>query len=166
MKRGLILSDPHCGNIGGLTPPGFTVVEEVRAIQETFWNWFTTTLDKYRPFDFVLGLGDFTDGEGKKGTLDTAYSNVRKQAEAAAAIFRMAGVDGKHLFLVRGTPFHSVGPGEYEDKIADDLGCSIKDTQKLDIEGWKGPHPPRGGPLGYFLRAGHPHPEGARPHGA
>ena len=136
-RRGLVLADTHCGGIGGLTPPGYTIVEEVRTIQETFWKWFTESLERYAPFDFVLGLGDFTDGEGKKGTLDTAYSNVKKQAEAAAKILRYTEVDPKYIYLVRGTPFHSNGPCEYEDAIGKELGCSVEDTQKREIEGWK-----------------------------
>lgn len=84
-----------------------------------------------------MACGDLTDGEGKKGTLGTAFSDVRKQARAAVACIQVAGVPANCTFLVRGTPFHSNGPSEYEDKIADDLNCSIKDVQKLEIEGWR-----------------------------
>jgi predicted phosphodiesterase len=136
MKRGIIISDTHCGNKWGLTAEGY-LTDENREIQIIFWNWFSKNVAKYGPYDFLLGLGDFTDGEGKKGVLDTTITDVNKQAECAEKILLETHVDPKCMYLVRGTPFHSNGSGEYEDKIAVDLGCSIKDTQKIEIEGWK-----------------------------
>jgi len=136
-RRGVVISDPHCGNIGGLVSPDYFGDSFIRKSQEIFYNWYETTLDKYGPFDFCLGLGDFTDGEGKKGTLDTLFSDVRKQAKCAASLLLRTGVDPSLIFLVRGTPFHSNGVCEYEDAVAEEIGCSIKDVQKLDILGWK-----------------------------
>lgn len=135
--RLLVISDTHCGATSGLTPPGYWH-EELAAIQKPFWTWFQTNIKKYGPFDALLGLGDFVDGEGKKGTLDTAITDVRKQAEAAAEVLRSTGVQNKRMLLVRGTPFHTAGATEYEDILADLLpGCLLKNVQKLDIEGWK-----------------------------
>lgn len=111
--------------------------DDLREVQGTFWKWYTDGIAAYGPFDFAIACGDLTDGEGKKGTLGTAFSDVRKQARAAVECLRATGVPESRMFLVRGSPFHSNGPAEYEDKIADDLGCSIKDVQKLDIEGWR-----------------------------
>jgi hypothetical protein len=136
MKRGLIISDIHAGNKWGLTAPGYRT-DENREIQEIFWNWYVMHLKKYKPFDFCIGLGDFTDGEGKKGILDTSIPDINKQAECASKAILESGVKSEHIYLVRGTPFHSNGTSEYEDKIATDIGCTIKDTQKVEIEGWK-----------------------------
>ena len=135
--RLLVISDTHCGATSGLTPPGFWH-EELAAIQKPFWTWFQTNIKKYGPFDALLGLGDFVDGEGKKGTLDTAITDVGKQAQAAAFILGLLGVPNERIYLVRGTPFHTDGTTFYEDKIAEYLpGVSIKNVQKLNIEGWK-----------------------------
>lgn len=136
-KRGIVLADIHAGNLGGLVSPDYYGDSFVRPMQEIFWKWYTDNLVKYGPFDFCLGLGDFTDGEGKKGTLDTLFTDVRKQAKCAASVIRETRVDPSLIFLVRGSPFHSNGPCEYEDAVAEELDCSIKDTQKLDILGWK-----------------------------
>jgi hypothetical protein len=136
MKRGIIIADPHCGGVGGLTPPGF-MVGWMEEIQTTFWNWYVDKLSAYGPFDFAIGGGDYTDGEGKKGTLGTVITDVRKQAQAAARVFEETGVPSRHIYLARGTPFHTNGASEYEDKVADDLSCSIKDVQKIEVEGWK-----------------------------
>ena len=136
-KRGIVISDTHCGNVGGLVSPEYFGDSFIRPTQEKFWNWYTSTIDRYGPFDFCLGLGDFTDGEGKKGSLDTLFTDVRKQAKCAASVIERAGVDPSLTFLVRGSPFHSNGPCEYEDAVAEEIGCSIKDVQKLDILGWK-----------------------------
>ena len=135
-KRVAILSDPHCGGVGGLTPPGY-MVDWLQEVQTIFWNWFTYNLPRYGPYNAVIGAGDFTDGEGKKGTLGTAFSDVRKQAEAAIECLEQTGVDPAYWYLVRGTPFHSNGSAEYEDHISDLVNCSIKDVQKIEIEGWK-----------------------------
>lgn len=137
MKRGLIISDTHNGSFWGLNPPGFMDDDPViRKIQETFWKWFTDKIKQLGPFDFCFGLGDFTDGEGKKGTLDTQYSDVRKQALASVNVFKATGVVPEYIYLVRGTPFHTSGTHEYEDTIADKLGCSIENVQRKKIEGW------------------------------
>ena len=136
MKRGLILSDLHCGGVGGLAPPGFRV-DWLSDSQSVFWDWYITNLDRYGPFDFLICAGDLTDGEGKKSTLGTVITDVGKQAEAAAECLRATGVDPNYLYIVRGTPFHSNGATEYEDAVARELGASIKDTQKVEVEGWK-----------------------------
>lgn len=135
--RLLILSDTHCGATSGLTPPQF-FHEELKSVQFPFWKWFGESVRKYGPYDAVLGLGDMVDGEGKKGTLDTAITDVGKQAQAAAFILGLLNVPNDRIYLVRGTPFHSDGATFYEDKIAEYLpGVSIKNVQKLNIEGWK-----------------------------
>lgn len=136
MKRGVIVSDLHCGGVGGLSPPDYRV-DWLRESEETFWSWYAQALAEHGPYDFLIGAGDFTDGEGKKGTLGTAYSDVRKQAKAAARCLVETGVSPARMYLTRGTPFHSNGAAEYEDQIADDLGCSIKDTQRIEVEGFK-----------------------------
>lgn len=135
--KGVIISDTHCGATSGLTAPGF-MQDDLADIQVPFWDWFTEQIAEYGRFDFLLGLGDFTDGEGKKGTMDTAFSDIRKQARCAAAVLEATGVPNNRMYLVRGTPFHSAGSSEYEDTIADLLpGSSIANVQRLDIEGWK-----------------------------
>lgn len=136
MKRGIILSDTHCGNIGGLVPVGH-MQDDYRATQIPFWNWFERSVSEYGPFDFAICVGDLVDGEGKKGTLDTIATSIDKQAEWAADILRFLDIDSEHVYLVRGTPFHTNGACEYENKIAEALNCSIADTQKLEIEGWR-----------------------------
>lgn len=136
MRRGIIISDTHCGGVGGLTPPGF-MTDEYRGMQMKFWNWYLQQLERYGPYDFLIGVGDFTDGEGKKGTLSTLITDVRKQALAAEECLLATEVPAEKMYLVRGTPLHTNGNSEYEDKIADDLGCAIADVQRLEIEGWK-----------------------------
>lgn len=136
MKRGIIIADNHAGSVGGLHGPGFQQ-DDMQYIQKTFWDWFTKNVDKYGPYDFLIGVGDFTDGEGKKGSLGTLFTDIRKQADAAELVLTYPKVNPKYMYLVRGTAFHTTGASEYEDKIADDLGCSIKDVQKIEIEGWK-----------------------------
>jgi len=136
MRKILFLADLHCGNIAGIAPPGYRS-DAVREIQETFWNWYVKELAANAPYDGIFVMGDVVDGEGKKGTLDTFETNIQRQAEAAALVIQEAHVDPEHIWMVRGTPFHTNGVLEYEDITAKILGCSIKNVQKREIEGWK-----------------------------
>ena len=136
MRKVLFLADLHCGNIAGIAPPGYRS-DAVREIQETFYDWYTRELHAHGPYDAVFVMGDVVDGEGKKGTLDTFETNIQRQAEAAALVIQEACVDPEYIWMVRGTPFHTNGVLEYEDITADILGCSIKNVQKREIEGWK-----------------------------
>ena len=136
MRKILFLADLHCGNIAGIAPPGYRS-DAVREIQETFWDWFTRELEAHGPYDGLFVMGDVVDGEGKKGTLDTFETNIKRQAEASAEVIRMANVPADKIWMVRGTPFHTNGVLEYEDLVADILQCSIKNVQKRTVEGWK-----------------------------
>lgn len=134
MKRGLLIADLHCGNIGGLVHPDF-YHEEHRENQEAFWDWFSAAVKKWGPFDFLIADGDLTDGEGKKGTMDTIMPNVNNQIKCATRIIESLNIPADKIFLVRGTPFHTNGVLEYEDAIAAALDCSIKSTQKIKVDG-------------------------------
>lgn len=136
MKRGIILSDIHAGSICGLTPPNWWR-SDLMGIQKPFWDWFSRRVKAAGPFDFLLSLGDAVEGEGKKGTLGHLTTDVRIQAQMAMHVMGETGVAPNRWYLVRGTPYHTNGACEYEDKIADDAGCSIKNVQKLNIDGWK-----------------------------
>lgn len=134
MARILVTSDYHCGNVGGLAPPGYQV-DWAAKVQSTFWKWWVSEIARYGPYDHHLVLGDLVDGEGKKGTLDTVITDVGLQAEAAAKILASTGVAPDKTYLTRGTPFHTNGALEYEDLVADEYGCDVKSVQKLKIGG-------------------------------
>jgi len=136
MRKILFLADLHCGNIAGIAPPGYRC-DAVREIQEIFWDWYIRELATNGPYDACFVMGDVVDGEGKKGTLDTFETNIKRQAEAAALVIQEAHVPPEYIYMVRGTPFHTNGVLEYEDITADILKCSIKNVQKREIEGWK-----------------------------
>ena len=135
MSKILVVTDPHCGSTAGLTPPEF-FHKDLEAIEVPFWEWYSTTVPAHGPYDMLIALGDLTDGEGKKGTLDTSITDPRKQAHAAALVLKVANVPTDKIFIVRGTPFHSSGVTEYEDMIREYLpGVSIKNTQRLCVNG-------------------------------
>lgn len=136
MRKVLFIADTHCGNVAGLAPPGYRC-DKLRDLQEQFYSWFVAERNKYGPYDACVALGDLTDGEGKKGTLDTFETDIKRQQEAAALIIADCGVPADKIFIVRGTPFHTNGALEYEDRVAEIVGCSIKDVQKIEVEGWK-----------------------------
>ena len=136
MKRGIIISDTHCGAIGGLTAPRYWQ-EQIKPMQEMFWNWYLRQINKYNARDFLICPADLTEGEGKKGQLGIILTNIKDQADCASIVLDATGVPHDKMYLVRGTPFHVNSVLEYEDLVASNLGASIEDVQRLEIEGWK-----------------------------
>lgn len=138
MRKVLFLADLHCGNDAGIAPPTRDFLSpNTGYIQETFWNWYDPEIKKYGPYDAVFVMGDVTDGEGKKGTMDTYLTKMDRQADCAAEVISRVGVDPQYIYMVRGTPFHTNGVLEYEDLVANKLGCPVANVQKREIEGWK-----------------------------
>lgn len=139
MRKILFFSDSHCGNDAGLSPIDDSFLSpNTRDIQIAFYEWFYRSIKENGPYDGMFALGDLTDGEGKKGQLDTYLTNVDKQADCAASIIDGIGIERNHIWLVRGTPFHTAGVLEYEDLVAQKLGggCTVENIAKRRIEGW------------------------------
>lgn len=131
-KRVLVLSDLHCGASAGLTPPKWQF-EELALLQVPLWNWYKAEVQKIGPVDMLVVNGDMVDGEGKKETLDQITTDVGKQIKMAIACLEI--VKAKQIVMTYGTPFHTVGSFDYEEPIAEHFGCSIRDTQKVRVNG-------------------------------
>lgn len=138
MRKILFFADSHCGNDAGLALPTRDYLSpNTGEIQEEFWKWFDEAITTRGPFDGSFIMGDVVDGEGKKGTLDTYLTNIQRQADCAAEILEYLKIPPDKMWMVRGTPFHTNSVLEYEDLVANRLGCSIQNVQKREIEGWK-----------------------------
>jgi hypothetical protein len=128
-----LMGDTHCGNLLGLTPPGWWNAEQTPPTQRPMWEWYTEELKRIGPVDVLVLNGDLVDGEGKKETIGLLTTDIDEQAAIARAC--VEPVKYKRCFLTYGTPFHTVGTGSYEKRIADALGAPITDTLLLSVGG-------------------------------
>jgi predicted phosphodiesterase len=136
MKRILWLSDPHGGHRVGLTPPSWQypldhAMSKVAELQRALWDFFTRSVDKYKPYDAVIVVGDVTDGSGaRSGGTELLTTDGNKQAEIAAEIIRYA--ECPEIFMVRGTPYHcTIGGTSLEDTVA-----SMVEAREIKDIGW------------------------------
>lgn len=134
MKRILALGDTHCGNLLGLTPPGWLCAESPPT-QAPMWAWYLEQVKAIGPVDVLVVNGDAVDGEGKKETLGHLTTDIDKQVDIAAAC--LEPIKAKRTFLTFGTGFHVVGASNYERRLAERLGAPIADTTLLETEGMR-----------------------------
>src|SRR5467141_3428442 len=96
MKRGICVSDLHCGSIYGLLPPSFETFEGVLRLpnpgQEYLWRcWddFTNRAGRFSP-DFIIVNGDLLDGmqQKNKGS-ELALNAPFDQSRAAVETLRL-----------------------------------------------------------------------------
>lgn len=130
-KKVLVLSDLHCGNILGLTPPSY--YNEFSGIQEIGWKFFVDGMKKLGKVDLCVVNGDAVDGPGKKDSLCHITTNVATQRKMAIECLRQVKTD-KFIF-VRGTGFHVTTDHEIEDDIAYHFRAEIYDERKIDVNG-------------------------------
>ena len=63
MKKGIVLSDLHCGSLVGLTPPEM-ILPEMERTQLPLWEWYVNEIENIGEVDFAVGNGDLVDGPG------------------------------------------------------------------------------------------------------
>ena len=134
MFRLLVISDMHCGNVSGLTPPEYWRAD-LQETQKPFWDFYTGAIDQIGPVDAVVCNGDAIDGPGRKGTTHHLTTDVGTQAEMAARVIEYPKT--KRKFIVRGTGFHVDGDTAYEDYVAAQFGIDAQDELRLEAHGRK-----------------------------
>lgn len=67
-KRGIILSDTHCGAFNGLTPPDHQK-PKFKDLSMPMWERYIQIVKKIGDVDILISNGDMVDGEGKKITV-------------------------------------------------------------------------------------------------
>lgn len=144
MKRILIVADTHCGHRAGLTPPEwhYKVPEDAprgirkRAEQrETLWNWFAKNVKAQGKFHALIHLGDCIDGKGERseGT-ELITSDREEQCRMAAQCIKFA--NAAHVYMVRGTPYHTGAGEDWEDIVAKEVGAAkIEDEGHYEVNG-------------------------------
>ena len=127
--RLLACSDPHCGHVGGLAPPGWTVSEKAYpgwpAARRETWNRWRGILKAYGPFDAGLFLGDGIDGRGEKDWgADCTLPDQIKQAECLAECLAAVPFRGgrPRWAAVFGTDYHTGRCEQFEGLAYDAIG--------------------------------------------
>lgn len=132
MKRGIVVSDLHCGSIYGLLPPNFEtfdgVLKPLNAGQEYLWRcWddFSLRASKFDP-DFAIVNGDVMDGQQQKNK-GSELSLISSQDQTSAAFETLKYLKARlrpdcKWYFTQGTPYHVGHWGEAEEAVAITLG--------------------------------------------
>lgn len=140
-KRVLAIADSHCGHQVGLTPPEFSPppinerAEKFYNVRKDLWDFFSASVDSFRPFDILILNGDAIDGKGERsGATELITSDRKAQVDIARAVIDF--VRAKKIRLIYGTPYHT-GQGEDWEDILDALtkGAEIGGHEWLSING-------------------------------
>ena len=138
-KRGLVVSDFHCGHKVGFTPPKYDFEMErnknLYKMRRTIWDWTYKQSKKYGPYDFMIVNGDCIDGKGARSG-GTELLEVDRNVQCQMAIDSIKKFDVPRVFLSYGTPYHVGVEEDYEDIIAQRVGAEkIGGEDNLDVNG-------------------------------
>lgn len=127
----------HCGDNAGLTPPSQIKPGSLfRPMQEKLWAWYVEQLSEYDSFDYCILMGDMTEGQNNKNTIELYETDTERQAEIAAECCEPIPCKKENFFTVYGTPFHTAGTYSYENHFCDYFGIARPQTvQRLNISG-------------------------------
>ena len=121
----LPIADTHTGHVTGLIPPEYDPKPaksraselELYHFRRGLWKFFTAGVDKLRPIEVAIGMGDVVDGPDR-GASDypgqTLIHDRGIQAEAAAAIFNWVGAN--KVIAIHGTPRHTGKEESWEEQ--------------------------------------------------
>jgi hypothetical protein len=147
----VVFSDTHCGCRLGLCPPHAVRVDgggqyvpstfqrKMFRLWEKFWEWVPEAT-KREPFD-VVHNGDAIDGFHHSSTTQISH-NIEDQVRIAelvlAPIVARCHKSGGTYYHIRGTEAHVGQSGEYEERLARNLGAKPNDQgQYARFDLWK-----------------------------
>jgi len=136
MKKVLFISDPHCGNILGLTHPNWHISEKtiIGKTQRFIYDKYLKLIKNNMNPDLLVVAGDAIDGKGEKsGGTEQSTTDRLEQAEMATELIKM--INPKKVMMVYGTPYHTGKEEDYEKIIADKLGAKITGHLWVEVDG-------------------------------
>lgn len=159
----VVVSDTHCGCKVGLCPPdpvpldggGSYIASDVQrgmwAYWREFWDSWVPLVTRGEPFDLVHN-GDAIDGVHHGSTTQISH-NIEDQVRLAEMIMRpvveKCKEGGGTYYHIRGTEAHVGKSGEYEERLARNLGAKPNaQGQYARFDLWKRV---AGGPLVHLL---------------
>jgi len=137
-KRILVLSDMHCGHAVGLTHPEdnpkYDEVEKkiLTEYRDYLWDWFWGKVTSLGKIDCVVHNGDAIDGKGEKSG-GTEQLEMDRNLQSGMAANILSRIRTKEIRLIYGTGYHTGTLEDYEDVVANKLGCP-KPSGTLDLE--------------------------------
>lgn len=129
MKRGLVISDLHCGHLLGLTPPRW----QTEDVQRDLWKWYVDKVQANGPYDFMICNGDAVDGIGRKETHEHGTTDTNKQVREAIECIDVSGECERYFTL--GTPYHVTNNAELEEQLATHFRAPAKPVINLSVNG-------------------------------
>ena len=131
MKKGLFISDIHCGSIFGLLPPDFTLYDGsykgLNPGQAYLWDCWAHLCQQaglFKP-DFVVANGDLVDGPQRKNQgAELCLGSPKDQSKAAVECLKLLQqyCPGASWYFTQGTPYHVGEWNDAEETIACELG--------------------------------------------
>lgn len=150
-KRGLVVSDIHCGSIFGMLPPDFLTSEGIikpqNAGQKHLWKCWLHLLDlaAQANLDFIVVNGDVIDGtqRAQRGTELSLPLLVDQKEAAIATLLPLAPM--APLYFIQGTEYHDCKAGASVEEVAKSLnavkysgvgtGRYSRELLDLDVDG-------------------------------
>lgn len=136
----MIVSDFHCGNIYGLTPPSHFQEKHNRDLQEEAFDSYRAMIKKWGQPDILINNGDSIDGnQSRQGGAELITTDRNVQVEMAMELLEMW--KPKKLYMTYGTAYHIGSSAEdFEYQLAERLKergvpTIIEGHLFLDIEG-------------------------------
>lgn len=133
MKRGVCVSDLHCGSTYGMLPEGFVTFEGIPKLQNIgqkylweCWLHFTTLVEDWNP-DFVIVNGDDVDGmQDKQRGAELCLGNWKDQRDACIKTLKPLRAATKRAvwLFTMGTAYHTGHFSEAEEDIAEAMEAS------------------------------------------
>jgi len=150
VKKGIIISDLHCGANSGLTPPDYQYTQVKRAkdpsiikknklasLQKEVWEWYIAKTKALGKIDFIFLNGDAIDGSGKIiAGAEQIDTDVNIQSAMAVQCMEALDLkkDGK-IVMTYGSPYHTGKESDHEDNIAKALNAKIGSHVWVDVNG-------------------------------
>jgi len=142
-RRVAIISDLHCGHAAGLTPTEFECQNtsqdqkllKLSDIRKQCWAKYLDIIKQLGKVDLLIVGGDAIDGRGERsGSVELLYVDRREQVKMATACLK--AWNARNYCMVRGTPYHTGDKENWEDDIANALGCHIGEHEWAELEGY------------------------------
>lgn len=136
--RVVSVSDFHCGNIAGLTPPKFNLQSDVSykayVYRRGLYEWFMGEIGKLGPIDICVANGDLIDGKGDK-TGGNEQIVTDRNMQVAMAVQALKDIGAKEYHFTYGTGYHTGRDDDWEVKIATEFTEPVHDVLTLNVRG-------------------------------
>jgi len=138
-QRWIVVSDLHCGQYAGLTPPAWQkgsgpLAESTLKLRKECWKWYRSMLRRYKGVDGLFVLGDCIDGNGYRNSGVELLTTDRLE-QADMATFALQQWEAPSILMVNGTCSHTGQSEQYENIVADKLGADISAHEWATING-------------------------------